>query len=84
MAYVALSRVQTLGDLALLNFEPTKVKANKKVHKEMERLTGLQSRILQSHCVTMEGPVKLKKWKLKSEWSSRALYEWIIRKRPGW
>ena len=30
---------------------------------------------------TVEGPVKLKKWKLKSEGSSRALYEWILGKR---
>ena len=40
MAYVALSHVWTLDGLALLNFEPTKVKANKRVHEEMERLTG--------------------------------------------
>ena len=33
MAYVALSCVWTPGGLALLNFEPTKVKANKRVHK---------------------------------------------------
>ena len=55
MAYVALSRVRTLGGLALLNFEPTKVRANKRVHEEMERLTGLQLRILQSHCVHSGG-----------------------------
>ena len=51
MAYVALSRVQTLGGLALLNFEPSKVKANKGVHEEMERLIGPQLRTLQSNCV---------------------------------
>ena len=55
MAYVALSRVRTLGGLALLNFEPTKVKANKRVHEEMERLTGPQLRTLQSHCVDSGG-----------------------------
>ena len=44
MAYVALSCVRTLGGLAPLNFEP------KKVHEEMERLTGLQS-----HCVDNGG-----------------------------
>ena len=32
--------------------------------------------------LTVEGPVKLKKWKLKSEGSSMALYEWILGKRP--
>ena len=42
MAYVALSHVRTLGGLALLNFEPTTVKANKRVHEEMDRLTGPQ------------------------------------------
>ena len=51
MVYVASSHVRTLGGLALLNFEPSKVKANKRVHEEMERLTGLQLRTLQSHCV---------------------------------
>ena len=51
MAYVALSRVRILGGLALLNFEPSKVKANKRVHEEMERLTGPQLRTLQSNCV---------------------------------
>ena len=51
MAYVALSCVRTLGGLALLNFKPSKVKANKRVHEEMERLTGLQLRSLQSNCV---------------------------------
>ena len=51
MAYVALSCVRTLGGLALLNLEPTKVKANKRVHEEMERLTGPQLRTLQSHCI---------------------------------
>ena len=40
MAYVALSRVRTLNGLALLNFEPSKVKANKRVHEEMGRLCG--------------------------------------------
>ena len=55
MAYVALSRVRTLGGLALLNFESTKVKANKRGHEEMERLTGLQLRTLQSHCVDNGG-----------------------------
>ena len=55
MAYVALSRVRTLGGLAPLNFEPTKVKANKRVHEEMERLTGPQLRTLQSHCVDSGG-----------------------------
>ena len=55
MAYVALSRVRTLGGLALLNFEPTKVKANKRVHEEMERLTGPQLRTLQSHCIDSGG-----------------------------
>ena len=50
-----LSHVRTLGGLALLNFEPTKVKANKRVHQEMERLTGLQSRTLQSHCIDSGG-----------------------------
>ena len=55
MAYVALSRVRTLGGLALLNFEPLKVKANKRVHEEMERLTGLQLRTLQSNCVDSGG-----------------------------
>ena len=68
MAYVALSRVRTLGGLALLNFEPSNVKANKRVHEEI--------------VLTVEGPVKLKKWKLKSEGSSRELYEWILGKRP--
>ena len=84
MAYVALSRVRTLGGLALLNFESVKVKANKRVHEEMERLTGPQLRTLQSHCIDSGRSVKLKKWKSKSEWSSRALYEWIIGKRPSW
>ena len=51
MAYVALSGVRTLGGLALLNFEAMKVKANKRVHEEMERLTGLQLRTLQPNCV---------------------------------
>ena len=51
MTYLALSRIRTRGGLALLNFEPLKVKANKRVHEEMERLTGLQLRALQSHCV---------------------------------
>ena len=55
MAYVALSRVRTLGGLALLNFEPMKVKANKRVHEEMERLTSPQLRTLQSHCVDSGG-----------------------------
>ena len=55
MAYVALSRVRTLGGLALLNFEPTKVRANKRVHEEMERLTGPQLRTLQSNCVDNGG-----------------------------
>ena len=48
---MALSCVRTLGGLALLNFEPSKVKADKRVHKEMERLTGPQLRTLQSNCV---------------------------------
>ena len=52
---MALSRVRTLGGLALLNFEPSKVKANKRVHEEMERLTGLQLRTLQSNCVDNGG-----------------------------
>ena len=55
MAYMAFSRVRTLGGLALLNFEPTKVKANKRVHEEMERLTGTQFRTLRSHCVDNGG-----------------------------
>ena len=55
MSYVALSHVRTLGGLALLNFEPTKVRANKRIHKEMERLTGLQLRTLQSNCVDNGG-----------------------------
>ena len=45
-AYVALSCIRTLGGLALLNFEPSAVKANKRVHEEMERSTGLQLRTL--------------------------------------
>ena len=32
--------------------------------------------------LTVGGPVKLKNWKLKSEGSSRALYKWILGKRP--
>ena len=55
MAYVALSCVWTLGGLALLNLEPMKVKANKRVYKEMERLTGLQLRTLQSQCIDSGG-----------------------------
>ena len=55
MAYMALSRVRTLGGLALLNFEPLKVKANKRVHKEKERSTGPQLRTQQSHCVDSGG-----------------------------
>ena len=55
MAYVALSRVRTLGGLALLKFEPMKVKANKRVNKEMRRLTDPQLRTLQSHCVDSGG-----------------------------
>ena len=38
MAYVALSRVRTLNGVALLNFEPQKMTANKRVHEEMARL----------------------------------------------
>ena len=38
MAYVALSRVHTLNGVALLNFEPQKMTANKRVHVEMARL----------------------------------------------
>ena len=38
MAYVALSRVRTLNGVALLNFEPQKMTANKRVHEEMVRL----------------------------------------------
>ena len=38
MAYVALSRVCTLNGVALLNFEPQKMTANKRVHEEMARL----------------------------------------------
>ena len=38
MAYVALSRVRTLNGVALLNFQPKKMTANKRVHEEMERL----------------------------------------------
>ena len=55
MAFVALSRIRILGGLPLLNFEPTKVKANKRVHEEMERLTGPQLRTLQSHCIDSGG-----------------------------
>ena len=36
MAYVALSRVRTLGGLALLNFEAAKVKANKSTRRDGE------------------------------------------------
>ena len=36
MAYVALSRVRTLGGLALLNFEPSKVKANESARRDGE------------------------------------------------
>ena len=84
MSYVALSHVQTLGGLALLNFEPSKVNANKRVHKKMERLTGPQLRTLQSNCVDNGGSNQLEKWKLKSEGSSRAMCEWIFGKRPSW
>ena len=38
MAYVALSRVRTLNGVALLNFQPKKMTANKRVHEEMARL----------------------------------------------
>ena len=38
MAYVALSRVRTLNGVALLNFQPRKITANKRVHDEMARL----------------------------------------------
>ncbi len=38
MAYVALSRVRTLNGVALLNFQPRKITANKRVHEEMSRL----------------------------------------------
>ena len=64
-AYVALSHVQTLGGLALLNFEPLKVKANKRVPKEMERLTGPQLRTLQSNCVDNEGSSQIEEMKIE-------------------
>ena len=38
MAYVALSRVCTLNGVGLLNFQPKKMTANKRVHEEMARL----------------------------------------------
>ena len=38
MAYVALSRLRTLNGLALLNFQPKKITANKRVHEEIARL----------------------------------------------
>ena len=38
MAYVALSRVRTLNGVALLNFQPKQMTANKRVHEEMARL----------------------------------------------
>ena len=65
MAYVALSRVRTLGGLALLNFEPTKVKANKRVHEEMERLTGPQLRTLQSHCIDSGGSSQIEEMEVE-------------------
>ena len=52
-ARVMLRRNINCGD-GLVN-EPSKVKANKRVHEEMERLTGPQLRILQSHCVHSGG-----------------------------
>ena len=65
MAYVALSRVRTLGGLALLNFEPTIVKANKRVHEEMERLTGPQLSALQSHCVDSGGSSRVEEMEVE-------------------
>ena len=47
MAYVALSRVRTLSGVALLNFDPAKLKANKRVHEEITRLSAPQSRMVQ-------------------------------------
>ena len=38
MAYVALSRVRTLNGVALLNFQPKQMTANKRVLEEMARL----------------------------------------------
>ena len=38
MAYVALSHVRTLNGVALVNFQPRKITANKRVHGEMARL----------------------------------------------
>ena len=46
MAYVALSRVRTLSGVALLNFDPAKLKANKRVHEEITRLSAPQSRMV--------------------------------------
>ena len=65
MAYMALSRIRTLGGLAPLNFEPTKVKANKRVHKKMERLTGLQLRKLQSHCIDSGGSSQVEEMEIE-------------------
>ena len=38
MVYVALSHVRILNGVALLNFQPKKMTANKRVHEEMARL----------------------------------------------
>ena len=38
MTYVAFSCVRTLNGVALLNFQPKKMTANKRVHEEMARL----------------------------------------------
>ena len=38
MAYIALSRMHTLNRVALLNFEPQRMTANKRVYGEMARL----------------------------------------------
>ena len=65
MTYVALSRVRTLGGLALLNFKPSKVKANKGVHEEMERLAGLQFRTLQSQCVDNGGSSQIEEMEIE-------------------
>ena len=48
-----------------MNFEPSKVKANKRVHEEMERLTGLQLRALQSHCVDNGGSSQIEEMEVE-------------------
>ena len=58
MAYVALSRVRTLSGVALLNFDPAKLKANKRVHEEMTRLSASQSRVVQSSETIESSPME--------------------------